>query len=88
MELYKVCRIDEDDYGCEELPEGEPVRCRVTLQGLPGPEGAEGSAAVLVPDADLAAEVARVGDALYIKQARGVFGAESKDAGHLYTVGI
>ena len=38
--LYKVCRIDEDDYGCEELPEGEPVRCRVTLQGLPGPEGA------------------------------------------------
>lgn len=62
MELYKVCRIDEDDYGCEELPEGEPVRCRVTLQGLPGPEGAEGSDAVLVPDADLAAEGIEEGD--------------------------
>ena len=35
---------------------------RSTLQGLPGPEGAEGSAAVLVPDADLAAEGIEEGD--------------------------
>ena len=25
MELYRVSRIGEADYGCEELPEGAPV---------------------------------------------------------------
>ena len=33
MELYRVSRIGEADYGCEELPEGAPVLCEVELAG-------------------------------------------------------
>ena len=55
MELYRVSRIGEADYGCEELPEGAPVLCEVELAGLPGTEGADGPTSVLVPDADLTA---------------------------------
>ena len=29
MEIYHVLRIDEQLYGCEELPEGQPVCCDV-----------------------------------------------------------
>lgn len=29
--IWKVIRIEENDYGCEELPEGEEVKVRVTL---------------------------------------------------------
>ena len=28
---YRVLRIDEQLYGCEELPAGQPVLCDVTL---------------------------------------------------------
>ena len=28
---YRVLRIDEQLYGCEELPEGQPVCCDVLL---------------------------------------------------------
>ena len=28
---YRVLRIDEQMYGCEELPAGQPVLCDVTL---------------------------------------------------------
>lgn len=35
MELYRVRRIGEADFGCEELPEGAPVLCEVELEGLP-----------------------------------------------------
>ena len=29
---YRVLRIDEQLYGCEELPEGQPVCCDVLLE--------------------------------------------------------
>lgn len=36
MIQYTVLRIDEQDYGCEELPEGQPVQCDVLLQDRAG----------------------------------------------------
>ena len=36
MERYRVLRIDEQLYGCEELPEGQPVLCDVLLEDLSG----------------------------------------------------
>lgn len=36
METYRVLRIDEQLYGCEELPEGEEVRCDVLLEDAAG----------------------------------------------------
>ena len=45
---YRVVRIDEQLYGCEELPEGQPVLCDVLL------EDAAGNRRVLpYPDAEL-----------------------------------
>ena len=32
METYRVLRIEEQLYGCEELPEGQPVLCDVLLE--------------------------------------------------------
>ena len=29
---YRVLRIEEQLYGCEELPEGQPVLCDVLLE--------------------------------------------------------
>ena len=66
MELYRVSRIGEADYGCEELPEGAPVLCEVELAGLPGTEGADGPTSVLVPDADLTARDIREGDTVLL----------------------
>ena len=57
MELYQVRRIDEADYGCEELPEGSPVCCEVQLAA---PGGALRT--VQAPDAALAAEGIQPGD--------------------------
>ncbi len=51
MELYQVEQIAEGDYGCEELPEGAPVLCSVTLRG---PDGA--SLVLEVPDQALTAQ--------------------------------
>ena len=36
MPEYRVLRIDEQLYGCEELPAGQPVLCDVTLQDAAG----------------------------------------------------
>jgi probable phosphoglycerate mutase len=36
MCTYTVLRIDEQDYGCEELPDGQPVLCDVLLQDADG----------------------------------------------------
>lgn len=36
MEHYRVLRIDEQLYGCEELPEGQPVLCDVLLEDSAG----------------------------------------------------
>ena len=33
---YRVLRIDEQLYGCEELPEGQPVCCDVLLEDETG----------------------------------------------------
>lgn len=56
MELYRVEQIAEGDYGCEELPEGAPVLCSVTLRG---PDGA--SLVLEVPDQALTAQSIREG---------------------------
>ena len=34
--VYCVVRIDEQMYGCEELPAGQPVLCDVTLADAAG----------------------------------------------------
>ena len=36
MPEYRVLRIDEQLYGCEELPAGQPVLCDVTLEDAAG----------------------------------------------------
>lgn len=36
METYRVLRIEEQLYGCEELPAGQPVLCDVTLTDAAG----------------------------------------------------
>lgn len=36
MERYRVLRIEEQLYGCEELPEGQPVLCDVLLEDETG----------------------------------------------------
>ena len=33
---YRALRIDEQMYGCEELPAGQPVLCDVTLADAAG----------------------------------------------------
>ena len=33
---YRVLRIEEQMYGCEELPAGQPVLCDVTLTDAAG----------------------------------------------------
>ena len=34
--IYRVVRIDEQLYGCEELPAGQPVLCDVLLADAAG----------------------------------------------------
>ena len=34
--VYRALRIDEQMYGCEELPAGQPVLCDVTLADAAG----------------------------------------------------
>ena len=36
MPEYRVLRIEEQMYGCEELPAGQPVLCDVTLADAAG----------------------------------------------------
>lgn len=36
MPEYRVLRIEEQMYGCEELPAGQPVLCDVTLTDAAG----------------------------------------------------
>ena len=57
MELYRVIQIGEADYGCEELPEGAPVLCHVSLEGSAGEK-----LDLEVPDAALAAGNIQEGD--------------------------
>ena len=56
---YRVLRIEEQLYGCEELPEGQPVLCDVLL------EAADGTQRVLpYPDAALTALDINEGDTI------------------------
>ena len=32
MEKYKIIRIDECDYGCEGIPDGQPLKDEVTIE--------------------------------------------------------
>ena len=48
MEIERVIRIDEQCYGCEELPEGQPVCCDVVLEAASGAQRT-----VSVADAEL-----------------------------------
>ena len=44
---YRVLRIDEQMYGCEELPAGQPVLCDVTLADALCLSGWDGSCDVI-----------------------------------------
>lgn len=59
MEHYRVLRIEEEDYGCEELPEGRPVCCQVLLEDAAGV-----TRTCLVPDHLLRARDIQEGDAV------------------------
>lgn len=59
MERYRVVRIEEQMYGCEELPEGAEVYCDVTV------EAADGTRKILsCPDAELTRQGIDEGDAV------------------------
>ena len=61
MERYRVLRIDEQLYGCEELPEGQPVLCDVLL------EDPSGQRRVLAyPDAELTRLDIHEGDTVHL----------------------
>ncbi len=58
---YKILRIDEQMYGCEEPPADQPILCDVTL------ESADGTRQVLpYPDDALTAAGIREGDTIRI----------------------
>lgn len=64
---YTVLRIDEQDYGCEELPEGQPVLCDVLLA-----DGAGAQRTLPVPDALLTQRNIREGDTVRLDPQRGL----------------
>ena len=57
METYRVLRIEEQLYGCEELPEGQPVLCDVLLENTAGERWV-----LPYPDAELTALDINEGD--------------------------
>lgn len=67
MDEYTVLRIDEQDYGCEELPEGQPVRCDVLLEDRAGARHI-----LAVPDALLTRRNIREGDAVRLDPEQGL----------------
>lgn len=54
---YRVLRIDEQLYGCEELPEGQPVCCDVLLEDTAGKRRV-----IAYPDTELTALDIQEGD--------------------------
>lgn len=67
MDEYTVLRIDEQDYGCEELPEGQPVRCDVLLEDRAGTRRS-----LAVPDALLIRRNIREGDTVRLDPEQGL----------------
>ncbi len=59
MEAYRVLRIDEQLYGCEELEEGQPVCCDVLLEDIAGDRRV-----IVYPDAELTALAIQEGDSV------------------------
>ena len=58
MPEYRVLRIEEQMYGCEELPAGQPVLCDVVLEGTDGAcctltDAAEAARILPYPDKEL-----------------------------------
>ena len=67
MQIFTVTRIDEQMYGCEELPEGQTPLCDVTLRAADGTEQM-----LAVPDALLYRRDINEGDAVCIDPALGL----------------
>ena len=61
MNSYRVLRIEEQMYGCEELPEGQPVLCDVLLEDENG-----GRRAIAYPDAELTRLNINEGDRVFL----------------------
>ncbi len=62
MPEYRVLRIDEQMYGCEELPAGQPVLCDVLL------EAADGTRRTLpYPDSELTRLAINEGDTVCLQ---------------------
>ena len=59
-ETFRVLRMDEPMYGCEELPEDAPLLCEILLEG-PG-----GRWVVTCPDALLTQRGIQEGDAVQL----------------------
>lgn len=57
MEAYRVLRIDEQLYGCEEPEEGQPICCDVLLEDTDGDRRV-----IAYPDAELTALTIQEGD--------------------------
>lgn len=36
MDIFKIIRIDEQDHGCEGIPEGQEPKCEVTIEAADG----------------------------------------------------
>ena len=63
--IYRVLRIDEQLYGCEELPEGQPVLCDVLLENAAGEQRT-----LACPDAELTARNINEGDTVALHGGR------------------
>lgn len=59
-ETFRVLRMDEPMYGCEELPEDAPLLCEILLEG-PG-----GRRVITCPDALLTQRGIQEGDAVQL----------------------
>lgn len=62
MKCYHVLRIDEQMYGCEELPEGQPVLCDVLLEDEQGERRV-----IAYPDAELTRRGINEGDTVLLE---------------------
>jgi hypothetical protein len=67
MLRYTVLRIDEQDYGCEDLPDGCAVQCDVLLADETGAQIVRA-----VPDALLTERGIREGDTVIFDEVQGL----------------
>lgn len=62
MPKYRVLRIDEQMYGCEELPAGQPVLCDVLLE-----DASNTRRTLPYPDKELTRLGINEGDTVYLQ---------------------